>query len=387
MTIRSAYNWFTQFSLALIFLVSCSQFLLAEDCFWTGDAYNGDWNDLANWLNADELAATIVPQAGDLATFDRPTGGSWPTAGFPDGVDVTITSKADATDPTQVELPTGITINELILAPGGQDVQLTFSGAETVTLTANMTVIGGMGKATTIQLNDNTLECANGTLSFAIPDDASDSMITFQGGSSAVVKVSKLEMTTGSGTSSSEIQFMGPAVEVTENMDVTTDVGNVTLEPQDLIVGSDLTINANGDGTPVITMGANNLDIGGALKITKAGTSVAVEDWPQLSSAGEIFVAGNVELKKVRFDADKVTFDGLANQAVDFNGTDVTAETLKVANESGSYTATTSGSQESNILTSMAYADGLAICPEDVSVKGPGESVTVIMLSWPEEMI
>merc|ERR1712000_719394 len=206
MIMRSTYNWwFTKISLTLILLVSCSQFLLAEDCFWTGNANNGDWNDLANWLNADELAATAVPQAGDLATFDRPTGGSSPTAGFPDGVDVTITSKADATDPTQVELPTGITINELILAPGGQDVQLTFSGAETVTLTANMTVIGGMGKATTIQLNDNTLECANGTLSFAIPDDASDSMITFQGGSSAVVKVSKLEMTTGSGTSSSEI--------------------------------------------------------------------------------------------------------------------------------------------------------------------------------------
>ena len=60
---------------------------------------------------------------------------------------------------------------------------------------------------------------------------------------------------------------------------------------------------------------------------------------------------------------------------------------VKIVNEAGSYTATTSGSQESNILTSMAYADGLAICPEDVPVKGPGESVTVIMLNWPEEMI
>ena len=60
---------------------------------------------------------------------------------------------------------------------------------------------------------------------------------------------------------------------------------------------------------------------------------------------------------------------------------------VKIVNEAGSYTATTSGSQETNILTSMAYADGLAICPEDVPVKGPGESVTVIMLNWPEEMI
>ena len=53
----------TQFSLCFLLLLLYSQFLLAEDGFWTGDAGNGDWNDLANWLNADEVAATSVPQA------------------------------------------------------------------------------------------------------------------------------------------------------------------------------------------------------------------------------------------------------------------------------------------------------------------------------------
>ena len=53
----------------------------------------------------------------------------------------------------------------------------------------------------------------------------------------------------------------------------------------------------------------------------------------------------------------------------------------------GVYYAQTTGSQESNILTALAYANGLGICPEDVSKLEPGDMVEVMMLDWPEEMI
>ena len=40
------------------------------------------------------------------------------------------------------------------------------------------------------------------------------------------------------------------------------------------------------------------------------------------------------------------------------------------------------GPQGSNLLTSMVEAHGLAICPEDIPEKKPGEIVTVQLLDW-----
>ena len=42
------------------------------------------------------------------------------------------------------------------------------------------------------------------------------------------------------------------------------------------------------------------------------------------------------------------------------------------------------GHQGSNLLTSMARANGLAVCPEDLPVKEAGETVDVQMLDWPD---
>lgn len=50
------------------------------------------------------------------------------------------------------------------------------------------------------------------------------------------------------------------------------------------------------------------------------------------------------------------------------------------------YRARTTGSQSSNVLTSMAVANGLAICPHDVPRLQAGETATVQMLDWPEEV-
>jgi molybdopterin molybdotransferase len=51
----------------------------------------------------------------------------------------------------------------------------------------------------------------------------------------------------------------------------------------------------------------------------------------------------------------------------------------------GRYYARLTGDQGSGILTSMALANGLAICPEDIPRMRAGEEVDVQMLDWPEQ--
>ena len=57
-----------------------------------------------------------------------------------------------------------------------------------------------------------------------------------------------------------------------------------------------------------------------------------------------------------------------------------------VTKRNGTYHARLTGHQGSNLLTSMARANGLAICPEDLPKKETGEVVDVVMLDWPEEV-
>lgn len=68
-----------------------------------------------------------------------------------------------------------------------------------------------------------------------------------------------------------------------------------------------------------------------------------------------------------------------------FDGRRVYAR-VQVRKENGVYRAMPTGAQGSNILTSMSKANGLALCPEDVPVKEAGETVTVKMLDWNEEV-
>ncbi len=55
---------------------------------------------------------------------------------------------------------------------------------------------------------------------------------------------------------------------------------------------------------------------------------------------------------------------------------------VKVVEEEGNYFATLTGSQGSNILTSMVQANGLAIVPEEMRMVQPGDVVEVMMLGW-----
>ena len=59
---------------------------------------------------------------------------------------------------------------------------------------------------------------------------------------------------------------------------------------------------------------------------------------------------------------------------------------VEVEFKDGRYQATPTGPQGSNILTSMSKANGLAICPEDLTGKDSGEQVQIIMLDWNEEV-
>ena len=68
-----------------------------------------------------------------------------------------------------------------------------------------------------------------------------------------------------------------------------------------------------------------------------------------------------------------------------FDGRRVYARAI-VTRRDGAYYARLTGHQNSNILTSMARANGLAVCPEDVAVKQAGEEVEVQMVDWPEDV-
>ena len=55
-----------------------------------------------------------------------------------------------------------------------------------------------------------------------------------------------------------------------------------------------------------------------------------------------------------------------------------------VSDRQGHYYARLTGPQGSNLLTSMAKANGLAICPENTPEMKPGQKTEVILLDWPE---
>ena len=73
----------------------------------------------------------------------------------------------------------------------------------------------------------------------------------------------------------------------------------------------------------------------------------------------------------------------LENKIENTDGRRVYARVL-VSNKNGEFHARLSGSQASNVLSSMSVANGLAICPENIPAKNPGEVIDVQMLDWNE---
>lgn len=54
--------------------------------------------------------------------------------------------------------------------------------------------------------------------------------------------------------------------------------------------------------------------------------------------------------------------------------------------DEGDYRARITGNQSSGVLTSMAAANGLGICPEGIDRINTGEKIQVEMIDWPEEI-
>ena len=75
----------------------------------------------------------------------------------------------------------------------------------------------------------------------------------------------------------------------------------------------------------------------------------------------------------------------LQGPIVNYDGRRVFARVL-VTKQDGVFHATPTGPQGSNILTSMARANGLAICPEEMTKVDAGQVVRVKMLDWNEEV-
>jgi molybdopterin molybdotransferase len=73
----------------------------------------------------------------------------------------------------------------------------------------------------------------------------------------------------------------------------------------------------------------------------------------------------------------------LEEDIVNYDGRRVYARVL-VTRRDGRYYASLTGDQGSGVLSSMALANGLAICPEDVPRMKAGAEVVVQMVDWPE---
>ncbi|MCZ6788434.1 MAG: molybdopterin-binding protein, partial [Chloroflexi bacterium] len=88
-----------------------------------------------------------------------------------------------------------------------------------------------------------------------------------------------------------------------------------------------------------------------------------------------------------RTNLDRPTIEAVLEEPIVNNdGRRVYARAI-VSRRDGTYYARLSGPQGSNLLTSMARANGLAICPEDVPVMEAGQMVQVRMLDWSEEVL
>lgn len=87
-----------------------------------------------------------------------------------------------------------------------------------------------------------------------------------------------------------------------------------------------------------------------------------------------------------RPDASKPTISAVLDEPIYNTDNRRVYARAVVRRQNDAYHAELTGDQSSNLLTSMARANGLAICPEDLPRKDAGEMVEVQMLDWTEEV-
>jgi molybdopterin molybdotransferase len=85
--------------------------------------------------------------------------------------------------------------------------------------------------------------------------------------------------------------------------------------------------------------------------------------------------------------ADKPTIEAIMDDPIrNFDGRRVYARVHVYKDENGNYRAKSTGNQSSGVLSSMALANGLAICPDDIGMIDAGEIAKVEMLDWPDDI-
>ena len=85
--------------------------------------------------------------------------------------------------------------------------------------------------------------------------------------------------------------------------------------------------------------------------------------------------------------ADKPSVEAIMDDPIrNFDGRRVYARVQVYRDESGELRARSTGNQSSGVLSSMAHANGLAICPDDIGMIKVGEVARVEMLDWPDDI-
>jgi molybdopterin molybdotransferase len=102
--------------------------------------------------------------------------------------------------------------------------------------------------------------------------------------------------------------------------------------------------------------------------------------------AFEQFARPAIRLMMGKKELAKPTVEAIMDEAiVNHDGRRVYARVVVTRAATGEYRARLTGDQSSNILTSIAAANGLAICHEDRRSVDVGQKAVVQMLDWPEE--
>jgi molybdopterin molybdotransferase len=85
--------------------------------------------------------------------------------------------------------------------------------------------------------------------------------------------------------------------------------------------------------------------------------------------------------------ADKPTIEAIMDDPIrNHDGRRVYARVHAYRDVNGGYRAKLTGNQSSGVLSSMALANGLAICPDDIGMIDVGEIARVEMLDWPDDI-
>ncbi|MCZ6538727.1 MAG: molybdopterin molybdotransferase MoeA [Chloroflexi bacterium] len=103
--------------------------------------------------------------------------------------------------------------------------------------------------------------------------------------------------------------------------------------------------------------------------------------------AFEQFGRPALRLMMGKVPAEKPSVEAVMDDPIhNYDGRRVYARVHVYRDGAGVYHARLAGNQSSGVLTSMAQANGLAICPDDIALIDAGEIARVEMLDWPDDI-